>query len=245
MRSEENGVACAAEISKPEPIAAPCLEARDVRKSFLAGGRQVEVLRGIEMSVGSGRLTMLRGRSGSGKTTLLNLLGGLDRPTEGEVVFRDRSLSRWSDKQLTVVRRKEIGFIFQSFALLPLLTVKENVELSMRMAKLPRLEWRGRAEECLELVGLAKRSSHRPSELSGGEQQRAAIAKAIVHKPRVLLADEPTAELDSVMAARIIALFRDIADREGMAICMTTHDSTLWGAADVVYQMVDGRIVPD
>ncbi|XID95984.1 ABC transporter ATP-binding protein [Paenibacillaceae bacterium WGS1546] len=221
-----------------------CLEARDIRKSFLAGGRRTEVLKGIDMSVGTGQLTMLRGRSGSGKTTLLNLLGGLDRPSEGEVRFGEHSLSEWSDKRLTVVRRKEFGLIFQSFALLPLLSVRENVELSLRMADVPRTARRTRAEECLELVGLAKRANHRPSELSGGEQQRVAIAKAIAHKPRVLLADEPTAELDSAMAARIIALFRDVAAREGTAICMTTHDSALWGAADVVYQMVDGRIVP-
>ena len=203
------------------------------------------MLKGIDMTVESGKLTMLRGRSGSGKTTLLNLLGGLDRPTEGEVSFRNRGMSALSDKRLTVVRRKEIGFVFQSFALLPLLTVRENVELSLRMADVPRPQWKERTAECLELVGLAKRSDHRPSELSGGEQQRVAIAKAIAHRPYLLLADEPTAELDSVMAARVIALFRDIADREGMAICMTTHDSTLWGAADAVYQMADGRIVQE
>jgi putative ABC transport system ATP-binding protein len=143
------------------------------------------------------------------------------------------------------VRRQEIGFIFQSFALLPLLTAWENVELSLRMAGVPRAEWKERAAKCLELVGLTKRAQHRPFELSGGEQQRVAIAKGIAHKPHLLLADEPTAELDTSMAARIIAVFREIVDTEGIAICMTTHDSTLWGAADVVYQMVDGRIVPE
>ncbi|RKP56963.1 ABC transporter ATP-binding protein [Cohnella endophytica] len=221
------------------------LEVRGVRKSFRSGNRQLEVLKGIEMSVESRRLTMLRGRSGSGKTTLLNLLGGLDRPTEGEVLFRGLPLQQWSDKRLTVVRRKEIGFIFQSFALLPLLTARENVELSLRMAGIPRAEWKKRVDRCLELVGLTKRAFHRPSELSGGEQQRVAIAKAIAHRPRLLLADEPTAELDTLMAARIIEAFREIVEEERIAICMTTHDSTLWGAADVVYQMVDGRIVPD
>lgn len=223
----------------------PLLVVRNVRKSFWSGGRTVEVLKGIELSIGSGRLTMLRGRSGSGKTTLLNLLGGLDRPSEGEVYFRSRPFHAWSDKQLTAVRRREIGFIFQSFALLPLLTAWENVELSLRMAGVPRTEWKERVGRCLDLVGLTKRMHHRPFELSGGEQQRVAIAKAIAHKPHLLLADEPTAELDSQMAARIIAVFRDIIETEKIAICMTTHDSTLWEAADFVYQMVDGRIEPE
>jgi putative ABC transport system ATP-binding protein len=223
----------------------PLLVVRNVRKSFWSGGRTVEVLKGIELAINSGQFTMLRGRSGSGKTTLLNLLGGLDRPTAGEVYFRSRPFHAWSDKQLTVVRRREIGFIFQSFALLPLLTAWENVELSLRMAEVPRTEWKERVGRCLDLVGLTKRIHHRPYELSGGEQQRVAIAKAIAHKPHLLLADEPTAELDSQMAARIIAVFRDIIEAERIAVCMTTHDSTLWEAADVVYQMVDGRIVPE
>ncbi|MFC4600129.1 ABC transporter ATP-binding protein [Cohnella hongkongensis] len=219
------------------------LEACGIRKSYPSGGQRVDVLKGIEMTLASGRLTMLRGRSGSGKTTLLNVLGGLDRPTEGEVRLRGRSLGRWSDKQLAVMRRKEIGFVFQSSALLPLLSVRENVELCLRMAGVPRSEWHGRTAYCLEAVGLSKRHDHRPNELSGGEQQRVAIAKAIAHKPNLLLADEPTAELDSAMAARMIGVFRDIAATEGTAICMTTHDSALWGAADVVYEMADGQLV--
>jgi putative ABC transport system ATP-binding protein len=221
------------------------LEVRNVRRSFAVGMRKVDVLNGIEMNVSAGQITMLRGRSGSGKTTLLNLLGGLDRPTEGEILFRDRPLHRWSDKQLTTLRKREIGYIFQSFALLPLLTAWENVELSLRMAGIPKAEWKGRVMRCLELVGLTKRVHHRPLELSGGEQQRVAIAKAIAHRPSLILADEPTAELDSRMAARVMAVFRDIVEAEGIAICMTTHDSTLWGAADIVYQMVDGRIVQE
>lgn len=222
------------------------LEVRNVRKTFdSGGGRTIDVLKGIELTLRSGKLTMLRGRSGSGKTTLLNLMGGLDRPSEGEIHFRGRPLHTWSDKQLTAVRRREIGFIFQTSALLPLLTAWENIELSLRMASIPRSEWSERVTRCLDLVGLTKRAFHRPLELSGGEQQRVAIAKAIVHKPPLLLADEPTAELDSQMAARIIAVFQDIIEAERIAICMTTHDSTLWEAADVVYQMVDGRIVPE
>lgn len=218
---------------------APLVEARGVRRSFDGG---VEVLKGVALAIEAGKLTMLRGRSGSGKTTLLNLLGGLDRPTEGEVWFRGRPLHEWGDKRRTVVRRREIGFIFQSFALLPLFTARENVELALRMAGAPRAEWKARTARCLELVGLSKRADHRPSELSGGEQQRVAIAKAIAHRPALLLADEPTAELDTRMAARVIEIFREIIAAENVAICMTTHDTTLWGAADVVYDMADGRI---
>ncbi|GMK48004.1 ABC transporter ATP-binding protein [Paenibacillus glycanilyticus] len=222
--------------------AGPLLEVRGVHKSFISGGIPLQVLKGIDLTVESGKLTMLRGRSGSGKTTLLNLLGGLDQPSEGEVFFRGRSFQNQSDKQLTMLRRRQIGFVFQSFALLPLFSAWENVELSLRMAGARRSEWKPRTARCLELVGLTKRANHRPYELSGGEQQRIAIAKAIAHKPALLLADEPTAELDSQMAARIIAIFRDIIEAEGIAICMTTHDSTLWEAADVVYQMADGRL---
>ncbi|MCK9863002.1 ABC transporter ATP-binding protein [Paenibacillus sp. ATY16] len=222
--------------------AGPLLEVRGVHKSFISGGIPLQVLKGIDLTVESGKLTMLRGRSGSGKTTLLNLLGGLDQPSEGEVFFRGRSFQNQSDKQLTMLRRRQIGFVFQSFALLPLFSAWENVELSLRMAGARRSEWKPRTARCLELVGLTKRANHRPYELSGGEQQRIAIAKAIAHKPALLLADEPTAELDSQMAARIIAIFRDIIEAEGIAICMTTHDSTLWEAADVVYQMADSRL---
>jgi putative ABC transport system ATP-binding protein len=220
----------------------PLLDVRDVRKSFASCGGRIEVLKGIGLSIEEGRLTMLRGRSGSGKTTLLNLLGGLDRPSEGEVYFRGQPLHARTDKELTVLRRREIGFVFQSYALLPLLTAWENVELSLRMAGASRSEWKERTARCLELVGLTKRADHRPTELSGGEQQRVAIAKAVAHRPALLLADEPTAELDTRTAARMIAVFRDIIEAERIAICMTTHDSKLWEAADVVYHMADGRI---
>jgi len=186
---------------------------------------------------------MLRGRSGSGKTTLLNLIGGLDTPTRGEIQFGRYAFHRMSDDERTIVRRKEIGFIFQAYALLPLLSAYENVELSLRMAGVPKTEWKDRITECLELVGLGKRMHHRPFELSGGEQQRVAIAKAIAHRPRLLLADEPTAELDSQMAAQIMKVFRSIVETEQVTICMTTHDPTILEVADHVYEMVDGKFV--
>jgi putative ABC transport system ATP-binding protein len=189
------------------------------------------------------QLVMLRGRSGSGKTTLLNLIGGLDQPTKGEIVFRGHQFHRMSDDARTVVRREDMGFIFQAFALMPLLSAYENVELSLRMANRPRAEWKARVTECLELVGLAKRMHHRPFELSGGEQQRVAIAKAIAHRPKLLLADEPTAELDSQMAAQIMNVFQTIIKTERVTICMTTHDPTILEVADHVYEMVDGKFI--
>lgn len=219
------------------------LKVTGVKRSFHTGRASVDVLKGIDMSIHTGQLVMLKGRSGSGKTTLLNLIGGLDVPTDGEIWFQDQALNRLGDYQRTGIRRQSIGIIFQSYALMPLLSAYENVELSLRMAGTPKSTWKQRILECLELVGLSKRAHHRPSELSGGEQQRVAVAKAIAHRPLLLLADEPTAELDTLMSARVMALFRDIIDTEQIAICMTTHDSTIWEAADHVYEMADGTFI--
>ena len=220
----------------------PILRVSGVERTFQVGGRPLHVLKGIDMELPYRKLIMLKGRSGSGKTTLLNLIGGLDRPTKGEIWFGDLPFHEMNDDKRTHIRRKEIGFIFQAYALMPMLSALENVELSMRMAGTPRSEWRERAARCLELVGLEKRMKHRPFELSGGEQQRVAIAKAIAHKPRLLLADEPTAELDSQMAAQIMAVFQNIIRTEQVTICMTTHDPTILEVADHVYEMVDGKI---
>jgi putative ABC transport system ATP-binding protein len=218
------------------------LMVKAVERSFQVGGTKLPVLRGISMSLEAKQLIMLRGRSGSGKTTLLNLIGGLDQPDKGEVFFRNYPFHLWNDNQRTEVRRKEIGFIFQSYALMPLLSAYENVELGLRMANLPKAQWKDRVLHCLDMVGLTKRMHHRPYELSGGEQQRVAIAKAIVHRPSLLLADEPTAELDSQMGAQIMSVFRSIIDSEEVTICMTTHDPTIMEVADHVLEMVDGRI---
>jgi putative ABC transport system ATP-binding protein len=221
----------------------PLLVARGVERTFDVGGGKLHVLKGIDMELMPRRLVMLRGRSGSGKTTLLNLIGGLDTPTRGEIHFGPYAFHRMSDDERTIVRRKEIGFIFQAYALLPLLSAYENVELSLRMAGVPKAEWKERVTRCLELVGLGKRMHHRPFELSGGEQQRVAIAKAIAHRPRLLLADEPTAELDSQMAAQIMKVFRAIIETEHVTICMTTHDPTILEVADHVHEMVDGKFI--
>ncbi|WP_261807570.1 ABC transporter ATP-binding protein [Paenibacillus sp. N3.4] len=221
----------------------PLLTVSGVQRSFQVGSQKLEVLKGIEMELYPLQLVMLKGRSGSGKTTLLNLIGGLDQPNEGEIVFQNHPFHQCSDDERTHIRRKEIGFIFQSFALMPLLSAWENVELALRMAGIPRSQWKERVTHCLELVGLGKRMHHRPFELSGGEQQRVAIAKAIAHRPALILADEPTAELDSQMGAQIMSVFRSIIATEQVTICMTTHDPTILEVADHVYEMVDGRFV--
>jgi putative ABC transport system ATP-binding protein len=235
--------AAAASPGEDPADGAPILSVRGVERTFEVSGKPLRVLKGIDLDLYPRQLVMLRGRSGSGKTTLLNLMGGLDTPTKGEILFRGQPLHEWDDDRRTEVRRREIGFIFQAYALLPLLSAYENVELSLRMAGVPRSEWKERITTCLELVGLGKRMHHRPFELSGGEQQRVAIAKAIAHRPRLLLADEPTAELDSQMAAQIMAVFREIVARENVTICMTTHDPTILEVADHVYEMVDGVFV--
>jgi len=219
------------------------LKVIDVERTFQVGGSPLPVLKGINMELKERQLVMLRGRSGSGKTTLLNCLGGLDTPSKGEILFNGLPFHSMSDDQRTLVRRKHMGFIFQAFALMPLLSARENVELSLRMAGVPRGEWKDRVMECLELVGLERRMSHRPFELSGGEQQRVAIAKAIAHKPMLLLADEPTAELDTGMSAQIMAVFQNIIRTEQVSICMTTHDPTILEVADIVYEMVDGKFI--
>jgi len=221
----------------------PLLVVRGLQRSFKVGGQTLHVLKDINLTLRPNELVMLRGRSGSGKTTLLNLIGGLDQPNAGEILFQGHPFHEWNDEQRTEIRRKEIGFIFQSYALMPLMTAYENVELSLRMAGIPKSQWKDRVQHCLELVGLGKRMYHRPYELSGGEQQRVAIAKAIAHRPVLLLADEPTAELDSQMGAQIMAVFRDIIRSEQVTICMTTHDPTIMEVADHVYEMVDGKFV--
>lgn len=221
----------------------PLLIVSNVERSFDVGSQKLKVLKGINLKLYPQQLVMLRGRSGSGKTTLMNLMGGLDTPTAGEIHFHNHPFHKWNDDKRTEIRRKDIGFIFQAFALMPLLSAYENVELSLRMAKVPRSEWKSRVTSCLELVGLAKRMHHRPFELSGGEQQRVAIAKAISHRPSLLLADEPTAELDSQMAAQVMQVFREIVTSQNMSICMTTHDPTIMEVADHVYEMVDGVFV--
>lgn len=220
----------------------PLFRLEGVERTFRFGSREVHALAGLDLTVEAGRLVALMGRSGSGKTTTLNLMGGLDRPTAGRVLYRGRDLAGFSDRELTLWRRREVGFVFQAFALLPSLTAFENVELPLRIAGRAPKEAAERAHACLERVGLAKRARHRSFELSGGEQQRVGIARALVTRPRVILADEPTGELDQETAIRILELFRAIVETEGVTVCMTTHDPTVSRFADVVYSLEDGRL---
>ncbi|MBJ6362884.1 ABC transporter ATP-binding protein [Paenibacillus sp. GCM10012307] len=213
-----------------------------VHKRFRNGSAEVHVLKGVDFSLAPGQLAMLKGRSGSGKTTLMNLIGGLDVPSEGSVIVNGLELHKLNDKERTRMRRRDVAFVFQSFALHPLMTAWENVELGMRMAGLPSAQWADRIEYCLEQVGMAERAQHRPYELSGGEQQRVAIAKAIAPGPRLLLADEPTAELDTKMSARVLSLFQSLRVEEKMAILMTTHDQTMLEVADHVLEMESGKL---
>jgi putative ABC transport system ATP-binding protein len=201
-------------------------------------------VRGVSLDVAQGEYVAIVGPSGCGKSTLLNLLGAIDRPTSGSVSIGGSSVSTLPDKAATRFRLTHIGFVFQRFYLLPVLTAQENVELPMAEAKVPLAERRDRARELLGYVGLEARADHRPAELSGGEQQRVAIARALANRPIVLLADEPTGELDARTGSDVIALF-DRLNRDGMTIIVVTHDEKLAGAARRVIHMLDGRVIRD
>ena len=218
------------------------LRARGVTRAFPVSGGKFWALRGIDADIPAGALTILKGRSGSGKTTLLNILSALDRPTAGEVLFDGQDVARMSEDERTRLRRRRIGFVFQSVALIPMMNARENVEFALRLARV-RGNLSARAMECLRLVGLDKRANHMPQELSGGEQQRVAIARAIAHRPSVLFADEPTGELDTNTRLRVVKIFKDLIEAEGVTIVMTTHDTGLMEIGDRVYEIEDGEIV--
>ncbi len=220
----------------------PLVRTEALVRTFGQGHAAVHALCGVSITLERGRLTALRGRSGSGKTTLLNLLGGLDRPTSGRVLFEGVELSALAEPALTELRRRRIGYVFQSFALLPLLTARENAELPLRMAGVPYKERRERAERWLAYVGLAERMHHRPAELSGGEQQRVALARALIMEPALVLADEPTGQLDTKTAWQVVDLLKQIAHETDTAICMTTHDPAIIEAVDLVYALSDGSL---
>ena len=206
------------------------------------GANKVEALRNVSFSVEEGEYVAIMGESGSGKTTLLNILSALDRPTAGEVLFDGQDVARMSEDERTRLRRRRIGFVFQSVALIPMMNARENVEFALRLARV-RGNLSARAMECLRLVGLDKRAGHMPQELSGGEQQRVAIARAIAHRPSVLFADEPTGELDTNTSLRVVKIFKDLIEAEGVTIVMTTHDTGLMEIGDRVYEIEDGEIV--
>lgn len=209
----------------------------------IGDGSVVHALKGIDLQIQPNRLSVLRGRSGSGKTTLINILGALDRPTSGEVMFLrdDNDITKLSDSARDRLRRTEMAFVFQSVALISTMTAFENVEFALRLQKLPYKQRAERAKQALVQVGLEKRMHHRPGEMSGGEQQRVAIARAIAVSPKIIFADEPTAELDLPTGLAVMRLFRELV-RSGLTIVMTTHDTSMMELADIVYTLEDGVI---
>ena len=219
------------------------LAAVDVFRTHKLGSEEVNALRGVNLNVFPGQFIAVVGRSGSGKTSLLNIMAGLDKPSGGKVLFEEQDLAQMTERQLTDLRRHRIGFIFQSFGLLPLLSAFENVELPLRISGVAAGERAERTREALDIVGLWTRSKHRPYELSGGEQQRVAIARAIVIRPSLILADEPTGELDSNNAHAIFGLFKDMVIKQGISVVSATHDSTLLSMADEVKEIRDGRLL--
>ncbi|MCR4946840.1 MAG: ABC transporter ATP-binding protein [Lachnospiraceae bacterium] len=218
------------------------IELENIYRSFPVPGGEFMALKGITAQIPESCFVILKGRSGSGKTTLLNIICTLDKPTSGVVKLEGHGVAELTDYQKEELRRKKMGFVFQSVSLIPSLNAFQNVEFSMRMAGIaPGPERDRRVEECLRMVGLKNRMTHMPAEMSGGEQQRVAIARALAHRPRLLLADEPTAELDSSMAVQIAKLFTRISAEEGISILMTTHDVGLMGAADMIIELENGE----
>lgn len=218
------------------------IDINNLERVYGSGDNAVRALRGLNLQIKTGQFMALKGRSGSGKTTLLNCLGGLDDPTSGSIEIYGRKLAGMSEKEKTNWRRHEVGFIFQSFGLMPTLSAFENVELMLRISKAPRKERAKRALYCLDLVGLSKWATHRPYEMSGGQQQRVAIARAIANEPKLILADEPTGELDTETAQETLALFRNIVKEEDMTMLMATHDNLVDEFVDEVLFLKDGQI---
>jgi lipoprotein-releasing system ATP-binding protein len=220
----------------------PILSARGLKKTYAVGKRALEVLRGVDVTVSRGDFVALRGASGTGKSTLLHLIGGLDSPNAGEIIFCGQNLAAFSESQLTNFRNRRVGFVFQAYHLLPELTALENVCLPARIARTPAAQAEKRGRELLARVGLGERLEHKPSELSGGEQQRVAIARALVNEPELLLADEPTGNLDSHTGGEIIELLKQLRAEKQMTLVIATHDAKVAATAPRVIELVDGLI---
>lgn len=218
------------------------IDTNDLWRIYKTGTQEVAALRGVNIQLPPASFVALKGRSGSGKTTLLNCLGGLDYPTRGQINIFGQDISTLNDKEITRWRREKVGFIFQSFGLLPTLSAYENVELILRIAGRSSRERHDRAMECLKLVGLSKWVHHRPYELSGGQQQRLAIARALANRPKLILADEPTGELDSGTATEILGFFRQIVNQEGLTLLVASHDMLVDKFVDKILRMSDGQI---
>ena len=220
------------------------IETREVTRIYQMGANQVAALERVSMGADEGEFIAIQGTSGSGKSTLLNLLGGLDRPTSGDVLFDSQPLAPLTKKQMARYRRFSVGMIFQNFNLIPTMTAAENVRLALAFAGSRGMGRKERARDLLDRVGLSDRMDHRPAELSGGEQQRVAIARALANRPRVLLADEPTGNLDSTRAHELLALLREMVERDNLTVLLVTHDHELATSyADRIIMMKDGKVV--
>jgi putative ABC transport system ATP-binding protein len=223
----------------------PVFEVRGLFKRYLQGTVTVEALSGVDLTVPGGEFLVIAGSSGSGKSTLLHLLGGLDRPDHGDVLFQGKNLAALTEPERTAIRRHELGFVFQSFNLVPVLSAYENVEYGLWLDGMAKAERRRRVEDALESVGLADRMRHRPDHLSGGQRQRVAIARALVHEPAAILADEPTASLDSRTGAEMVRLLIDLNTTHGTTFVFATHDPAIMARSPRVVHLADGRIVDD
>lgn len=221
----------------------PVFETRDLCRSYWQGSVKVDALSGVNMTVSAGQFLVIAGTSGSGKSTLLHLLGGLDRPDAGAVFFDGTDLASLTEAQRTAIRRRRLGFVFQSFNLVPVLSAYENVEYGLWLDGVPKSERRRRVEDALEAVGLADRMSHRPDHLSGGQRQRVALARALVHEPAAVLADEPTASLDSLTGRAMVALLTELNERRRTTFVFATHDPAIIARSPRVIYLTDGKVV--
>jgi peptide/nickel transport system ATP-binding protein len=234
-------------VTPPKPPAQqqryPVVATKEVWRTFDLGVEKVHAVQNISLAIPSGKLVVFKGRSGSGKTTLLNLVAGLDEPTRGQIAVGGKLMSKMSAAQRVLLRRKHIGFVFQTFGLLPFLSVEENVGVPMRLMRASSKQRKQRVAQMLSIVGLESRARHRTYELSGGEQQRAAIARALINRPNLILADEPTGQLDTATGTSIIQLLREVVDKTGVTVLIASHDPNVWKAADLVYELKDGKLV--
>lgn len=219
------------------------IQAEGIERAYpIPDGETFYALKNINMKIPKGKLTIFRGKSGSGKTTLMNLLGALDQPTAGQILLDQYNLTQLNEEECGRIRRRDIGFVFQSVALIPIMTAYENVEYALRLSGYQGV-YKDRVEECLKMVGLGGRMHHMPQEMSGGEQQRVAIARAIAHKPKIIFADEPTAELDTNTGLQVVKIFKDLVKKEEVTVIMTTHDVGLMEVGDKVFELEDGEII--
>ena len=229
--------------NKQTPYSGEAVRVDNVQRSFGQGEHTVHVLRGVDLTLQAGELIALYGPSGSGKTTLLNLIGALDRPTDGAIFIQDKNILKMREGRRARLRRRQIGFVFQNYTLMPTYTALENIDLALRLPGFSIFERNKRAKSALEVVGLSAWTNHMPEQLSGGQRQRVAIARALALRPPLILADEPTSGLDTRTARRIMALFRGIAERQGTAFIIVSHDPIVVDYVDTAYDLVEGRVI--